>query len=405
MSLIVQKFGGTSVANTERLKNVADIITKTYEKGNDVVVVVSAQGDTTDEFIEKARQVNPNPSKREMDMLLTAGEQISASLLAMTIEEMGYPVISLLGWQAGFFTSANNGSARIERVDPARIKRELDQKRIVIVTGFQGVNRYQDMTTLGRGGSDTSAVAIAASMHADLCQIYTDVEGVFTADPRKIKDARKLDVISYDEMLELATLGAQVLNNRSVEMAKKYGVELEVISSLTRKPGTIVREANKMEEMLISGIAKDNEVARVSIIGVPDRPGLAFKIFTKLAAKDINVDIILQSIGRNNTKDISFTIPESQLDETMEILRTYVETIGAADAVYDGNVSKVSVVGAGMETHPGVAAQMFEALFDANINIQMISTSEIKISVLIDSKDSTRAVAAIHDAFLADLPR
>ena len=302
MSLIVQKFGGTSVANTERLKNVADIITKTYEKGNDIVVVVSAQGDTTDEFIEKARQVNPNPSKREMDMLLTAGEQISASLLAMTIEEMGYPVVSLLGWQAGFFTSANNGSARIERVDPDRIKREIDQKRIVIVTGFQGVNRYQDMTTLGRGGSDTSAVAIAASMHADLCQIYTDVEGVFTADPRKIKDARKLDVISYDEMLELATLGAQVLNNRSVEMAKKYGVELEVLSSLTRKPGTIVREANKMEEMLISGIAKDNEVARVSIIGVPDRPGLAFKIFTKLAAKEINVDIILQSIGRNNTR-------------------------------------------------------------------------------------------------------
>ena len=401
MSLIVQKFGGTSVANTERLKNVADIITKTYEKGNDVVVVVSAQGDTTDEFIEKARQVNPNPSKREMDMLLTAGEQISASLLAMTIEEMGYPVISLLGWQAGFFTSANNGSARIERVDPARIKRELDQKRIVIVTGFQGVNRYQDMTTLGRGGSDTSAVAIAASMHADLCQIYTDVEGVFTADPRKIKDARNLDVISYDEMLELATLGAQVLNNRSVEMAKKYGVELEVLSSLTRKPGTIVREANKMEEMLISGIAKDNEVARVSIIGVPDRPGLAFKIFTKLAAKEINVDIILQSIGRNNTKDISFTIPESQLDETMEILRTYVETIGAADAVYDGNVSKVSVVGAGMETHPGVAAQMFEALFDANINIQMISTSEIKISVLISRDDADQAVTAIHKKFFS----
>ena len=401
MSLIVQKFGGTSVANTERLKNVADIITKTYEKGNDVVVVVSAQGDTTDEFIEKARQVNPNPSKREMDMLLTAGEQISASLLAMTIEEMGYPVISLLGWQAGFFTSANNGSARIERVDPARIKRELDQKRIVIVTGFQGVNRYQDMTTLGRGGSDTSAVAIAASMHADLCQIYTDVEGVFTADPRKIKDARKLDVISYDEMLELATLGAQVLNNRSVEMAKKYGVELEVLSSLTRKPGTIVREANKMEEMLISGIAKDNEVARVSIIGVPDRPGLAFKIFTKLAAKEINVDIILQSIGRNNTKDISFTIPESQLDETMEILRTYVETIGAADAVYDGNVSKVSVVGAGMATHPGVAAQMFEALFDANINIQMISTSEIKISVLIARDDADQAVTAIHKKFFS----
>ncbi len=401
MSLIVQKFGGTSVANTQRLQNVADIVTKTYEKGNDVVVVVSAQGDTTDDFIEKAQEINQNPSKREMDMLLTAGEQISASLLAMTIEALGFPVISLLGWQAGFFTSANNGSARIEKVDPTRIKRELDQKRIVIVTGFQGVNKYEDMTTLGRGGSDTSAVAIAAAMHADLCQIYTDVEGVFTADPRKVEEARKLDVISYDEMLELATLGAQVLNNRSVEMAKKYGVELEVLSSLTKRPGTIVKEATKMEEMLISGIAKDNEVARVSIIGVPDRPGLAFKIFTKLAAKDINVDIILQSIGRNNTKDISFTIPQAQLDETMDILKTYVETIGAADAVYDGNVSKVSVVGAGMETHPGVAAQMFEALFDANINIQMISTSEIKISVLIAREEADQAVTAIHKKFFS----
>lgn len=402
MSLIVQKFGGTSVANTERLQNVADIVTKTYEKGNDVVVVVSAQGDTTDEFIEKAYEVNPKPSKREMDMLLCAGEQISASLLAMTIEKLGYPVISLLGWQAGFFTSTANGSARIESVDPDRIKRELDQKRIVIVTGFQGINRYEDMTTLGRGGSDTSAVAIAAVMHADLCQIYTDVEGVFTADPRKVEDAQKLDVISYDEMLELATLGAQVLNNRSVEMAKKYGVELEVLSSLTRKPGTIVKEANKMEEMLISGIAKDNDVARVSIIGVPDRPGLAFKIFTKLAAKEINIDIILQSIGRDNTKDISFTIPEYQLEDTMEILKCYVETIGAADAVYDSNVSKVSVVGAGMETHPGVAAQMFEALFDANINIQMISTSEIKISVLISRQDADQAVTAIHKKFFSN---
>lgn len=401
MSLIVQKFGGTSVANTERLRNVADIVTKTHEKGNDVVVVVSAQGDTTDEFIEKAQQLNANPSKREMDMLLSAGEQISASLLAMAIEKLGFPVISLLGWQAGFSTSSANGSARIENVDPDRIKRELDQKRIVIVTGFQGVNRYQDMTTLGRGGSDTSAVAIAAVMHADLCQIYTDVEGVFTADPRKVEQAHKLDVISYDEMLELATLGAQVLNNRSVEMAKKYGVELEVLSSLTRKPGTIVREANKMEEMLISGIAKDNDVARVSIMGVPDRPGLAFKIFTKLAAKEINVDIILQSIGRDNTKDISFTIPECQLEDTMNILKTYVETIGAADAVYDSNVSKVSVVGAGMETHPGVAAQMFEALFDVNINIQMISTSEIKISVLIPREDADQAVTAIHKKFFS----
>ena len=399
MSLIVQKFGGTSVANTERLKNVADIITKTYEKGNDVVVVVSAQGDTTDEFIEKARQVNPNPSKREMDMLLTAGEQISASLLAMTIEEMGYPVISLLGWQAGFFTSANNGSARIERVDPARIKRELDQKRIVIVTGFQGVNRYQDMTTLGRGGSDTSAVAIAASMHADLCQIYTDVEGVFTADPRKIKDARKLDVISYDEMLELATLGAQVLNNRSVEMAKKYGVELEVLSSLTRKPGTIVREANKMEEMLISGIAKDNEVARVSIIGVPDRPGLAFKIFTKLAAKEINVDIILQSVGREGTKDISFTVASDDLEHALEVLDKNKERLTIKDITYNKDVAKLSVVGAGMMSNPGVASRMFEALYNSRVNINMISTSEIRITVLIPEEDIEKAMNAVHDGF------
>ena len=397
--LIVKKFGGTSVANTERLKNVADIITKTYEKGNDIVVVVSAQGDTTDEFIEKARQVNPNPSKREMDMLLTAGEQISASLLAMTIEEMGYPVVSLLGWQAGFFTSANNGSARIERVDPDRIKREIDQKRIVIVTGFQGVNRYQDMTTLGRGGSDTSAVAIAASMHADLCQIYTDVEGVFTADPRKIKDARKLDVISYDEMLELATLGAQVLNNRSVEMAKKYGVELEVLSSLTRKPGTIVREANKMEEMLISGIAKDNEVARVSIIGVPDRPGLAFKIFTKLAAKEINVDIILQSVGREGTKDISFTVSHNNLNEAVELLNSCKDQLGFDHIEYNCDVVKLSVVGSGMMSHPGVAAKMFECLYNENININMIATSEIRITVLIPEKDALRAMNAVHDAF------
>ena len=402
MSLIVQKFGGTSVANTERLKNVADIITKTYEKGNDVVVVVSAQGDTTDEFIEKARQVNPNPSKREMDMLLTAGEQISASLLAMTIEEMGYPVISLLGWQAGFFTSANNGSARIERVDPARIKRELDQKRIVIVTGFQGVNRYQDMTTLGRGGSDTSAVAIAASMHADLCQIYTDVEGVFTADPRKIKDARKLDVISYDEMLELATLGAQVLNNRSVEMAKKYGVELEVLSSLTRKPGTIVREANKMEEMLISGIAKDNEVARVSIIGVPDRPGLAFKIFTKLAAKDINVDIILQSVGREGTKDISFTVASDDLEHALEVLDKNKERLTIKDITYNKDVAKLSVVGAGMMSNPGVASRMFEALYNSRVNINMISTSEIRITVLVAEKDIDKAMNAVHDEFVME---
>lgn len=402
MSLIVQKFGGSSVADAERVFNVADIVTKTYSKGHSVVVVVSAQGDTTDDLIAKAKQINDVPSKREMDMLLTSGEQISASLLAMAIEKLGYPVVSLLGWQAGFMTSSAYGSARIKRVIPDRIKKELDKKNIVIVTGFQGVNRYNDMTTLGRGGSDTSAVAIASVMKADLCQIYTDVEGVFTADPRKVKDARKLDHISYDEMLELATLGAQVLNNRSVEMAKKYGIRLEVLSSLTKKRGTIVKEATNVEKMLISGIAKDEDVARVSIIGVPDRPGLAFKIFSKLSAKNINVDIILQSVGRNGTKDISFTVSQANLKETIDILDPYVELIGATSVVYDENVAKVSIVGAGMETHPGTAAEMFEALYDANINIQMIATSEIKISVLIDRSDADKAVTTIHNKFFND---
>lgn len=401
MSLIVQKFGGSSVANAERVFNVADIVTKTYSKGNNVVVVVSAQGDTTDDLIAKAKEINEDPSKREMDMLLASGEQISVSLLAMAIEKLGYPVISLLGWQAGFVTSSAYGSARIKRVVPDRIKKELDKRNIVIVAGFQGINRYDDMTTLGRGGSDTSAVAIAAVMHADLCQIYTDVEGVFTADPRKVPNAKKLDVISYDEMLELATLGAQVLNNRSVEMAKKYNIELEVLSSLTKVPGTIVKEANKMEKMLISGVAKDNDVARVSIIGVPDRPGLAFKVFSKLSAKNINVDIILQSVGRNGTKDISFTIAQANLKAAIDILNPYIDVIGATDVVYDEEVAKVSIVGAGMESHPGVAAQMFEALFEANINIQMIATSEIKISVLISRADADKAVTAIHNKFFS----
>ena len=399
MSLIVQKFGGSSVANRERVFNVADIVTKTYAKGNSVVVVVSAQGDTTDDLIAKAKEINEEASKREMDMLLTAGEQMSAALLAMAIEKLGYPVVSLLGWQAGFQTSTAYSSARIKRIEPERIRKELDKKNIVVVTGFQGINRYDDMTTLGRGGSDTSAVAIAAVMNADLCQIYTDVEGVYTADPRKIKNARKLDVISYDEMLELASLGAQVLNNRSVEMAKKYGIELEVVSSLTRKPGTLVKEAAKMEEMLISGVAKDEDVARISIIGVPDRPGLAFKIFAKLASKNINVDVILQSVGRNGTKDISFTVHRSNLKESLALLNPYAELIGANTVVYDENIAKVSIVGAGMESHAGTAAKMFESLFDANINIHMISTSEIKISVLIDRADADKAVAAIHNKF------
>lgn len=399
MSLIVQKFGGSSVANAERVMNVAGIVTDTFKKGNDVVVVVSAQGDTTDDLIEKAQEINPKASRREKDMLLAAGEQISISLLAMAIEMLGYHAVSLLGWQAGFETTSAHTSARIKRVDPSRIRRELDKKNIVIVAGFQGLSKYGDITTLGRGGSDTSAVAIAAAMHADLCQIYTDVEGVYTADPRKIKNARKLKEISYDEMLELATLGAQVLNNRSVEMAKKYNIELEVLSSMAKASGTIVKEKTKMEKMLISGVAKDTDVARISVMGIPNVPGFAFKLFSKLAAKDINVDIILQSIGHDGKKDISFTVAKSRGKEAVDCLKDYMENIGAAEILYDDNVAKISIVGAGMESHAGVATKMFEALYDGQVNIQMISTSEIKVSVLIDAADADKAVSMIHDKF------
>ena len=399
MALIVQKFGGTSVRDAERIDNVADIVTSAYKDGNDVVVVVSAQGDTTDDLTAKAAEVNQRPSKREMDMLLASGEQVSAALLAMAIERMGYPVVSLLGWQAGFNTTSDHGSARIKRIDTSRVKKELDKRRIVVIAGFQGVNRYGDLTTIGRGGSDTSAVAYAAAMHADLCQIYTDVDGVYTADPRKIPGAKKLSCITYDEMLELASLGAQVLHNRSVEMAKKYNIELEVLSSLTRARGTIVKEENSVEQMLLSGVAKDDDIARISIIGVPDKPGLAFKIFSKLSSKGTNVDIILQSIGRNGTKDISFTVEKNRMEDTIELLKEYTEKLGASSLVADDNVSMVSIVGAGMESHPGVAAEMFEALFSRNVNIQMISTSEIKISVLVHKADSDRAVEAIHQKF------
>ncbi len=399
MGLIVQKFGGSSVANAERVFNVASIVTDTYKQGNDVVVVVSAQGDTTDDLIEKANEINPRASKREMDMLLSSGEQISISLLAMAIEKLGFPVVSLLGWQAGFQTSSSYTKARIKRVVPERIRKELDKKNIVVVAGFQGLNKYDDVTTLGRGGSDTSAVAIAAAMHADLCQIFTDVKGVYTADPRKVENARKLEEISYDEMLELATLGAQVLNNRSVEMAKKYNIELEVLSSLEREPGTIVKEATKVEKMLISGVAKDKEVARVSIVGLPDRPGLAFKVFSKVSSANINVDIILQSVGRDGTKDITFTVAKDNAEETEKILKDYLLPLGVKEVKADTNVAKISIVGAGMESHAGVATKMFEALYDAQINIQMISTSEIKVSVLIDENDADNAVKAIHEKF------
>ncbi len=397
--MIVQKFGGTSVANAERLRKVADIVTSYYRKGNDMVVVVSAQGDTTDDLIEKAMELNEKPSKREMDVLLHTGELISMSLLAMTIEGLGFPVVSLTGWQAGMETNSTYGDARIHRVNAERIRNELDQKRIVIVSGFQGINKFGDVTTLGRGGSDTSAVAIAATLGADLCQIYTDVDGVYTADPRIVPNARKLEEITYDEMLELASLGAQVLHNRSVEMAKKYNVDLEVVSSFTRNPGTKVKEGSNMEKMIVSGVARDNKCARVAIINLDDTPGVAFKVFSLLAKHQVNVDIILQSVGKNGKKSISFTIPEDNADMVKALIEENKEMLGYEAVSVNTKVAKVSIVGAGMASNPGVAAKMFEALAGANINIRMISTSEIKISVLINEEDSERAVKAIHDKF------
>ncbi len=400
MALIVQKFGGTSVKDAQRIRNVARIITETYKKGNQVVAVVSAQGDTTDDLIEKANEINPKASKREMDMLLSTGEQISISLLAMAIEGLGFPVISLTGWQAGFVCHTNYGNARIRHIETDRLNAELDKNKIVIVAGFQGINRMDDITTLGRGGSDTSAVGLAAVLHAEYCQIFTDVDGVYTADPRYVNGAVKLSEITYDEMLELATLGANVLHNRSVELAKKYHVDLEVLSSLEDKPGTKVKEVVKMEKMLIKGVAKDDNVARISVMGVPDQPGIAYTLFSLLASKKINVDIILQSIGRDGTKDISFTVPEDELMNAMSVLQENQDILHTKEINYNTEVSKVSIVGAGMQSNPGVAAKMFGALYEANINIKMISTSEIKISVLIDKDKGKQACNVIHDAFI-----
>jgi len=403
MSLIVQKFGGSSVADADKIRNVARIITETYRKGHQVVVVLSAQGDTTDDLIAKAQEINPKASKREMDMLLATGEQISIALCAMAIEAMGYQVVSLTGWQAGMLTDSGYGSARIKRIRTERIQAELDKKKIVLVAGFQGINKYDDITTLGRGGSDTSAVALAAALHADLCQIYTDVDGVYTADPRKVTGAYKLDEITYDEMLELASLGAQVLHNRSVEMAKRYNVNMEVLSSLTGNPGTKVKEVVKtMEKSHVSGVAKDKDVARLALTKLADEPGIAFKVFSLLAKNKINVDIILQSIGREDRKDISFTVARGDMDNAKALLEDHRAELGFETITVDDQVAKVSVVGAGMVNNSGVAAKMFEALFGAGININMISTSEIKISVLVAERDADRAVQAIHDRFFSE---
>jgi len=399
VSLIVQKYGGTSVANAERLENVANRVVEEYKKGNSIVVVVSAQGDTTDDLIAKAGEINTNPSKREMDMLLATGEQISMALLAMAIEKLGYHVTSLTGYQAGISTNSDYGNAKIKSIDTERVFKELDEKNIVIVAGFQGWNKYDDITTLGRGGSDTTAVALAAALKADLCEIYTDVDGVYTADPRIVKNAAKLEDISYEEMLELASLGANVLHNRSVEMAKKYGVNMVVRSSLNKTQGTVIKEVSSVEKMLVRGATRDNDIARIAIIGIEDKPGMAFKLFSILSREKISVDIILQSIGRDETKDISFTVKKGDLQKALDVLNANMGVLSAKEVKYSDKYSKVSIVGAGMVNNPGVASTMFEALYDADINIHMITTSEMKISVLVDIQNAERAVIAIHDKF------
>lgn len=399
MALIVQKFGGSSVADAAKVANVASRVVETARCGNRVVVVVSAQGDTTDDLIEKANEINPNSSKREMDMLLSSGEQISIALLAMAIEKLHHPVISLTGWQAGFKTNAEYSNSRIIKIDTERLKSELDRNNIVIVAGFQGLNKYDDITTLGRGGSDTSAVALAAALNADKCEIYTDVDGVYTTDPRIAPNAKKLNEITYDEMLELASLGANVLHNRSVEMAKKYNVKLEVKSSFEKVDGTIVKEVADMEKMLIRGVTRDNDVARIAVIGLEDTPGIAFKIFSALAKENINVDMILQSVGRNGNKDIAFTVTKDHKEKTLAVLNELKNVLSYNEVSCRDDLSKVSIVGAGMANNPGVASKMFEALFESDINIHMIATSEIKVSVLIKVSNAERAVQVIHDKF------
>ena len=397
--LIVKKFGGTSVADKERIYNVARRCMEDYKAGHDVVVVLSAMGKTTDDLIELARSINPRAKQREMDMILTTGEQVSVSLMAMALHAMDVPAVSLNAFQVRMHSTSRYGNARFKRVDTERIQHELDSRKIVIVTGFQGVNKYDDITTLGRGGSDTTAVALAAVLHADKCEIYTDVDGIYTADPRIVKNARKLDAISYDEMLELASLGAKVLHNRSVEMAKKYNVELVVRSSLNETEGTVVKEVASVEKLLVTGVAADANTARISVIGVEDRPGVAFRIFDVLAKKGINVDIILQSVGRDGTKDISFTVASSDMEAAIAILEENKERLTIKDIVWDEHVAKLSVVGAGMMSNPGVAAKMFESLYNSRININMIATSEIRITVLVDEKDIDKAMNAVHDGF------
>ncbi|MBC3889310.1 aspartate kinase [Acetobacterium paludosum] len=397
--LIVQKYGGSSVANVERIKRVAGRIIETKEKGKKVVVVVSAMGDTTDELIDLAMKLNANPPSREMDMLLATGEQVSISLLAIAIQAKGHDVVSLTGAQCGIITSSVHKKARINDIQTYRIEKELAAGKIVIVAGFQGVDENRDITTLGRGGSDTSAVALAASLKAELCEIYTDVDGVYTADPRVVEEASKIDEISYQEVLEMASTGAKVLHPRSVEMAEKFKVPLVVRSSYNYNEGTIIKEEVKMEKVLVRGISLDENIAKISIFEVPDQPGIAFRLFSALAKSNIHVDMIVQNVNRTAVNDISFTIDVDELQEAVSVAQKFAFEVNAQKVEYDQGVAKLSVIGTGIVANAEIASKFFEALFELGINIQTISTSEIKISCLIDKERGKEAMVHIHKKF------
>ena len=399
-NIIVQKYGGSSVANTKCIQNVARRIIKYKKKGNRMVVVVSALGDTTDDLIQLSRAITKMPSEREHDMLVSTGEQVSGALLAMAIHKLGEEAISFTGAQVGIRTDSSHTKARIIDVNTDKIKKQLVDGKIVIVAGFQGVTENQDITTLGRGGSDTSAVALAKALNAKVCEIYTDVDGIYTADPRIVKSARKLDKISYEEMLELASLGAQVMHSRSIEIAGKFKIPLHVRSSFNNRNGTIISEEVKMmEKVLVSGVTVNKKEAKVTICDVPDRPGIAAKIFKQIADKNINIDMIIQNISRTRKTDVSFTVQKDELNKSIKTAKEICKSIGAKGVTSDSNIAKVSVIGIGMRAHAGVAAKMFKALAGKKINIEMISTSEIKISCVIEKKDAEKAVKALHKAF------
>ena len=398
--LMVQKFGGSSVANPERIKEVAKRVAATKKQGYDVVVVVSALGETTDELLDLAAKINDDPSERELDMLMSTGEQVSVALLAMALHKIGEDAISFTGPQVGIITDSSHTKARIIEISPRRISEQLKKDRIVIVAGFQGMNPEQEITTLGRGGSDMTAVALAIVLKADVCEIFTDVEGIYTADPRLVKDARKLNTISYEEMLEMASLGAQVMQARSIEAASKFNIPLHVRSSFSDKPGTLIcKEGDEMEQVLVRGVTSNKKESKITVCDVPDRPGEASKLFASLATADINVDMIIQNISRTRCTDISFTVPTSDVRKAKQVINKIVREIGAGDVKIDKDIAKVSVVGIGMRSHSGVAAKMFSTLASRKINIDMISTSEIKISCVIKEKNADKAVEALHKAF------